>query len=48
MSAVLLQEIEVEQLNKLAEGKRMDAFQPGDTATWARPRTIGMRFRVAM
>ena len=31
MSAVLLQEIEVEQLNKLAEGKRMDAFQPGDT-----------------
>lgn len=31
MSAVLLQQIEQEQLDKLAEGKRMDLFQPGDT-----------------
>lgn len=23
-------------------------FQPGDTVTWARPRTIGVRFKVAM
>lgn len=31
MSAVLLQQIEQDQLTKLTEGKRIDTFEPGDT-----------------
>lgn len=31
MSAVLLQQIENDQLTKLTEGKRIDSFEPGDT-----------------